>query len=527
MEMITLTEEKRGIIPYQMRGGGGCKHFFVKNYLTEKGGCIMKKLFYVLVISCFIFMGTEAFAITKINIPPELSKASKDCVNCHKEMSVNIYQQWGYGKHFRANIGCYECHEAQKGDPDAFEHEDWLISVIVSPKDCAKCHEKEADEFINSHHSKAGRIMGSLDNILAEVVEGNKGMKTEGFPDGISAAAVNGCWQCHGSVVKVNKDGSLDPATWPNTGMGRVNPDGTEGSCTACHQRHEFSVAQARQPENCGKCHMGPDHPQIEIYQESKHGINYYANKDKMNLNSAKWVVGEDYFAAPTCATCHMSATDDMPVTHNVGLRIKWNNRPPQLKMAHETDKKWGLESAKITGDMRKENMVKVCLKCHNNNFVESFYIQYEAQLQLYSEKWAKPGEALYKKASEVLKVVKGDEYAKFAQKIDYTWFELWHHEGRRVRHAASMQAPDYTQWHGNYDLARNWYGEYVPELEEVIEMGKHSTNPTANELAIELEKMLNEVMNDENHKWSIGKEDPVAKAERMKRQEEFTLRYK
>ena len=63
-----------------------------------------------------------------------------------------------------------------------------------------------------------------------------------------------------------------------------------------------------------------------------------------------------------------------------------------------------------------------------------------------------------------------GKKYAKFAQKIDYTWFELWHHEGRRVRHAASMQAPDYTQWHGNYDLARNFYGEYVPELRELIE---------------------------------------------------------
>ena len=26
-----------------------------------------------------------------------------------------------------------------------------------------------------------------------------------------------------------------DPATWPNTGIGRINPDGSEGSCTACH----------------------------------------------------------------------------------------------------------------------------------------------------------------------------------------------------------------------------------------------------------------------------------------------------
>lgn len=487
----------------------------------------MKKIISLAIIACFLILGTSAYAITKVNIPKELSKESRDCISCHKESSVNIYQQWGYSKHFRANIGCYECHEAQKGEPDAFEHEGKFIAIIVSPKDCAKCHEKEVDEFVNSHHAKAGRIMGSLDNTLAEVVEGNKGMKTAGFPDGVSAAAVNGCWQCHGSIVKVNKDGTLDPATWPNTGMGRVNPDGTEGSCTACHQRHEFSVAQARQPENCGKCHMGPDHPQIEIYQESKHGINYYANKDKMNLNSSKWIVGEDYSAAPTCATCHMSATTDMPVTHNVGLRIKWNNRPPQLKLAFESDVKWGLASGAVNGDMRKANMVKVCISCHNENFVEAFYTQYEAQLKLYSDKWAKPGEKLFKKATEVLKAVKGKEYAEFAQKIDYTWFELWHHEGRRVRHAASMQAPDYTQWHGNYDLARNWYGSYVPELKEVIEMGRHSDNGDAKKLSGELEKMLAEVMNDENHSWSSGKENPTDKAERDKRRKEFLDRYK
>jgi len=245
-----------------------------------------------------------------------------------------------------------------------------------------------------------------------------------------------------------------------------------------------------------------------------------------MNLDSPKWVVGEDYFAAPTCATCHMSATSDMPVTHNIGLRIKWNNRPPRIKQAHETDKKWGLASASITGEMRKENMIKVCVNCHNEKFIDAFYVQYEAQLELYDKKWAEPGAKLYAKASEVLKAVKGKEYAKFAQKIDYTWFELWHHEGRRVRHAASMQAPDYVQWHGNYDLAKNWYGEYVPELEEVIEMGKHGNND-AKKLAGELENMLTQIMNDENHKWSSGKEDPAAKAERAKRAKEFTDRYK
>ncbi len=366
--------------------------------------------------------------------------------------------------------------------------------------------------------------MGSLDNVLAEVVEGNQGFKTQGFPEGISAAAVNGCWQCHGSQVKVLDDGTLDPATWPNTGIGRINPDGSEGSCTACHQRHRFSAALARQPENCGKCHMGPDHPQIEIYQESKHGIAYNAHREEMNLDSPKWIVGEDYSAAPTCATCHMSATRDMPVTHNVGLRIKWNNRPVLSIQSHETDKKWGLSSASITGDMRKNNMKKVCLSCHNENFADNFYLQYEALIDLYTEKYAIPGQKLYEKATAVLKDVKGETYAAFAQMIDYTWFELWHHEGRRARHAASMQGPDYTHWHGTYEIAKHWYGKFIPELVEVIELGKKNN---VGQPVKELEDLLFEVINDPNHRWSIGKEDPEAKALRLKRQQEFMKRYK
>jgi len=271
-----------------------------------------------------------AFAVAEAGFTLKtISPQSQACVECHKTESPSAYEQWGNSQHFRGNVGCFECHAAQKEDLDAFEHYGEFISVIVSPKDCARCHEHEVSEFNSSHHAKGGRILGSLDNVLAEVVEGNNGLVTPGFPHGVSAAAVNGCWQCHGSEVKVLGDGKLDPATWPNTGIGRINPDGSEGACTACHSRHDFSVAQARTPETCGKCHMGPDHPQLEIFNESKHGIAYHANIDKMNLDSPKWVVGEDYDAAPNCATCHMSATKEQAVTHDVGLRISWNNRPP------------------------------------------------------------------------------------------------------------------------------------------------------------------------------------------------------
>jgi len=496
----------------------------------NREGMVMKKRFLMMSATwmfLLLILSLGAYGETKSSLPKELSVESKKCVECHSSTTATIYQQWGNSKHYRANVGCYECHESKKGAKGAFEHNGFFISVIVSPLDCARCHGKEAEEFMNSHHSKAGRITGSLDNIVADLAEGNNAMKTPAFPKGVSAASVNGCWQCHGTEVKVDPDGKLDPATWPNTGIGRLNPDGSEGSCSACHQRHEFSVAQARQPENCGKCHLGPDHPQTEIYNESKHGINYRANREKMNLESSKWIVGEDYSAAPTCATCHMSATKDMPVTHNVGLRIKWNNRPAQLKLANETDKQWNLPSAAITGDMREENMKKVCAACHNINFINSFYVQYNAELQLYSEKFAKPGEKLFNKATAVLKAIEGQEYAGFAHKIDYTWFELWHHEGRRARHGASMMAPDYTQWHGNYELAKNFYGEYIPEIKEVIELGKKSGKPEAQKLAGELDTLLVEVLNSPNHQWSIGKENPEAKAERMKRKAEFDQRYK
>ena len=445
------------------------------------------------------------------NLPSELSATSRECLDCHKGDNPGLYQQWGSSKHHGANVGCYECHAASAGDIDVLRdgiHDEYVVSTIVSPKDCARCHAKEVDEFLNSHHSKAGRIMGSLDNLLAEVVEGNSGFVTPMFPAGVSAAAVNGCWQCHGGEVRVNPNGTLDPATWPNSGIGRLNPDGSEGSCTACHQRHVFSAAQARHPDNCGKCHMGPDHPQKEIYEESKHGIAFRANVDKMNLGSSKWVVGEDYSAAPTCATCHMSATANQEISHNIGLRIKWNNRPPRSKLSHQTDEKWGLESRNIHSDTRREKMKDVCINCHQAGFTDNFFIQYEGLLELYDQKYA------------VLKTNR--DYVKFANAIDWTWFEIWHHEGRRARHAASMQAPDYTHWHGTYDLAKHWMTKFIPEIKEII----HDYKTSAPREVKNLEQVLEKVQSSDDWKWSINREDPKVKQARDERQKEFQSRY-
>ncbi len=499
---------------------------------------MMQKWWALLAGATLLLLQTTSMAAVKAP-PSDFSDETRACVECHKKQTQTLVQQWGDSKHYRAKVGCYECHQADAGDIDAFIHEpkrvgkDKPISIIVSPKDCSNCHEKEVAEYTASHHSQGGRIIGSLDNLLADVVEGNRDMHTEAFPNGVSAAVVNGCWQCHGSKIEVLEEGKLDPATWPNSGIGRINPDGSRGSCSACHSRHKFSVAQARHPENCGKCHMGPDHPQEEIYYESKHGIAFHANKNKMNMDRSKWIVGEDYDAAPTCATCHMSATANQDVNHDVGLRISWNNRPAVSVRPETTDAKMGLPGADVAWDERRDNMKDVCTSCHSGEFVDNFYVQYDNLIKLYNDKFAKSGIALYKLAKKLVK-----RKAKFASKLDFIWFEIWHHEGRRARHGASMMGPDWTHWHGTYEVAKHFYVKYIPEIEKLIKhaMDSGDAEKIANAEATQalLDTILNDqfVINEETgkkstgHLWFIGKMDPEEAAARTRQREAFVNRY-
>ncbi len=456
------------------------------------------------------------------------------CIACHEKSGNGrtIVEQWRGSKHGKNGVGCLECHAAAKEDADAFEHHGKTIASVVTPKDCSSCHDKEYNEFTKSHHADAGMIMGSLDNVLAEIVEGHAA-----FRGGSNPAAANGCWQCHGSKVEVLKDENgkpkldkngilmYDPKTWPNTGIGRVNLDGSKGSCSACHTRHSFSAEQARQPENCGKCHLGPDHPQLEIYNESKHGINYHAYREKMNLASDKWVVGEDYSAAPTCATCHISATPDQAITHDVGDRISWTLRPPvSQKVDAAQKKKFEKEGKKLpegflSWESRREKMQNVCLQCHTTNYVDNFYSQYDSQVHLYNDKYGSPATKIYK----MLKSEKLLTSINFDEKIEWTYFYLWHHEGRRARMGASMMAPDYVQWHGNFDLAERFYTEFIPEAKEAIEKAKSQGKKEAAE---KVEKLIDETLNSELHKWYLGKIDPEEVKRRKEAAKAFRERY-
>ncbi len=376
------------------------------------------------------------FTVSVCASPTDPAAAGR-CMTCHKEKTPGLYKQWYESQHASHKVTCMDCHGAEKGEADAFMHEGGLIATLVTPRDCGKCHTREAEEVGSSYHATAGHILESNDAYLAHVAAGEP-------------VSILGCESCHGSkvIIDANSPNKLSRKSWPNSGIGRLNPDGSQGSCNTCHTRHTFSQAQARQPEACSKCHLGPDHPQKEVYEESKHGNAYYTNINKMNLDDDAWVVGIDYYEAPTCATCHMSATQNMKVTHDVGERISWTLRPP-------------VSRNKDNWQTKRKSMKDVCSACHGATFAGGHFYQFDAVVKLYNEKFAKP-------AGQMMKIIKENKLlenpAAFSNKIEWIYWELWHHEGRRARHGAAMMGPDYTWWHGMYDVAQHFYFKMLPE---------------------------------------------------------------
>jgi hypothetical protein len=192
-----------------------------------------------------------------------------------------------------------------------------------------------------------------------------------------------------------------------------------------------------------------------------------------MNLDSDRWAAGEDYYTAPTCASCHMSAAPKSKVTHDVGQRISWTLRPPVSKKKDNWKKK-------------RQNMLSVCTSCHGSTFAEGHYYQYDALVKLYNQKFAKP-------AAELMNIIKAEKLlenpASFGNKIEWIYWELWHHEGRRARHGAAMMGPDYIWWHGIYDVAQHFYFKFLPEA-------KLFNNP-------KVDSFINHMLTkDEMHTW-------------------------
>ena len=104
-----------------------------------------------------------------------VSEATAECIDCHTSVHPGIVHDWQNSRHAKITpqdalkidgparkissknvpenlknsvVGCAECHTANpKTHADTFEHNGYDIHVVVSPRDCSRCHAQEAEQY--------------------------------------------------------------------------------------------------------------------------------------------------------------------------------------------------------------------------------------------------------------------------------------------------------------------------------------------------------------------------------------------
>ncbi len=278
------------------------------------------------------------------------------CIECHKKITPSIVKDWQLSKHSKNNISCSDCHgDRHKSAADVAE------ARIPTADTCAACHPERVAQFKKGKHAAAWAAMNAMPTVHWQPMELIEGMK--------------GCGGCHKIGLKSEQE--IKDLKKAGSGFGFA-------SCDACHTRHTFSVAEARQPQACQTCHMGFDHPQWEMFSGSKHGV-------RTLLKQANAIPADS--AAPTGQTCHMQEG-------NHEVRTAWGFLAVRLPMPE--DRQWEADRAVIlmalgvlTPDGKptarldvvkaadvarlnqeawqkeRDKMVKTCNQCHSVNFAK------------------------------------------------------------------------------------------------------------------------------------------------------------
>jgi hypothetical protein len=356
---------------------------------------------------------------------PALVEASGKCAECHRHTTAAIVAQYERSRHAEKAVNCLDCHQPAEGQP-AMEHNGFTIAKSLTAKNCARCHAHEYEQFARSRHAGPSwaAVNGPKDFSKEQLDEGERWHKGAvnrppmiiGTLEGATAMAA-GCNACHA--------------------IGKPNADGSFGSCTACHARHSTSVALAREPTTCGQCHMGPDHSQMEIYEESKHGALYASQRGSFHLSADPKRLTVADMSVPTCATCHMSGLEGAKLTHDVTERLSWYLFAP-------------VSTKRPDYQRGQTEMKEICTKCHASSRINAFYAAAEEVVQATNQK--------VQAATALVASLRAEKLLTpppFDEKIELDEFDLWHYYGRTAKHGAFMGGADFVQWHGNYELLR------------------------------------------------------------------------
>jgi hydroxylamine dehydrogenase len=350
-------------------------------------------------------------------------RATGECAECHARTEYSVVHEYEMSLHAKKGVNCLDCHQPAPGQ-EKKDHNGFVISAQLTAGNCRRCHETIYQQFLRSRHAApAWAAIYGEKGLTPEQVNFSEtyqpgGSRRPPHPfvqaEGTSAVS-SGCEQCHN--------------------VGKPNRDGTIGNCTACHTRHTSSVRIARLPSTCGQCHMGPDHSQIEIYEESKHGIMFQAQAPLLNLDAPPDALTTRDMFVPTCATCHMSGLDGLGITHDPSERLSYY-------LADAISKKRPNYAA------AQAKMKQVCSQCHTSAVVDRVYSQAEQVVEATNGRVHAAQDLMDGLRKEG--VLTGPA---FSQPIDFVYFDLWHYDGRTSKHGAFMGGADFVQWHGNYPM--------------------------------------------------------------------------
>jgi hypothetical protein len=467
-----------------------------------------------------------------------VSEATEQCLACHSSLHPGIVEEWQQSRHARTaprdalkakpiarriseteipdrlkyvSVGCAECHTLRvREHADAFLHNEVEIHVVVSPEDCAVCHVTEADEYAQNimSHARGNLVNNPVYQDLQRTIIGTPVRTGSGiaYEPADAATRAEACEYCHGTRL-VHK-GMATRSTilgdmafpriegWPNQGVGRINLDGSRGSCAACHTRHAFSIEMARKPYTCRECHVGPDVPAYKVYTSSKHGNIFSSAGAGWNFDAVPWTVGKD-FTAPTCGACHMSLlvnTDGETIverSHKMNDRLAWrifglpfshpHPRQPDTTIIRNrdglplpTDFDGGMAAEFLIGpaeqEARTRTLQAVCIGCHSRSWVDGHWRRFENTLETTDRDILT--------ATRIMEEIWSRGYARgiaqqespFDEAIERTWCDTWLFYANTVRFASAMGGGgDYGVFaDGRYQLSRR-----IREMSEWLDLRK------------------------------------------------------